>query len=274
MNCIKWPRHQSRSQLERAGVHISQSTAREGYSGRWEHKTMDSLRSSDRRTEEFDLLLLWTRDFNCCKKLWEWYRKSLLSAVQSEGEEMHWHLEIKTIKHTVQNKSKFQFNFQMQHVQLLTTKQNKSISINKSVMRAEDLHQYTQQGRMSEPWEQTSPAQRASAAQHLQRRIWLFVKKNVLLRVTVVLKSLTFNWLPRCICTAEMCRLTDRHSRCCCRFKDAEIKEKEERSEAGGGGVHWREQTVHTRRQVSVHAPEERDQVHKLLPAAGVKPND
>ncbi len=39
-------------------------------------------------------------------------------------------------------------------------------------------------------------------------------------------------------------------------------------SEVGGGGVHWREQTLQSRRKVPLHAHEERDEVLYLLEAS------
>lgn len=40
-------------------------------------------------------------------------------------------------------------------------------------------------------------------------------------------------------------------------------------SEAGGGGVHWGEQTLQSGRKVPLHAHEERDEVLNLLEATG-----
>lgn len=83
------------------------------------------------------------------------------------------------------------------------------------------------------------------------------------------MSGLTINRLPCCIGVAELCGLSDRQLRCCCRFEDVEIKEEEVWSEAGGRGVHGGEQTAQSRGKVSLHAYEERDEVSQLLEAVG-----
>lgn len=143
---------------------------------------------------------------------------------------------------------------------------------NWTLMSSVDLHQWRPQSSISELWDQTSPAHHTSTAQHLERGESLTSYRRIN-RCSCwkykIKPSRTFNWLPRCIRRAELLRLTDHQLWCSCGFKDAEIKVEETWGEAGGGGVHWGQQTIQCGFKFPLHAHEERDEVLHVLEAAG-----